>query len=115
MAESASFDFDEGVGVAGDWVGEVCWGEVGVGAGLVEEEGFHGVAGQGMGLAIESLKKQLESIGDSERIVFGIVSVGQVWGGKCLGRQCGEFGPMQAWIRVILNCFCFFRWLAAFC
>ena len=42
-AEGAGFDFDEGVGVAEGWVGEVCEGEVGVGAGLLEEEGFHGM------------------------------------------------------------------------
>ena len=42
-AEAAGFDLDEGVGVAEGWVGEVCEGEVGVGAGLLKEEGFHGV------------------------------------------------------------------------
>lgn len=54
VAEGAGFDLDEGVGVAEGWVGEVGEGEVGVGAGVVEEEGFHGV---GRIIEMQSLKQ----------------------------------------------------------
>ncbi len=42
-AEATSFDLDEDLGVGQLGCGEVCDGESGVWAGLVEEEGFHGV------------------------------------------------------------------------
>ena len=49
VAEAAGFDLDEDVGVAEGWVGEVYWGEAGVGGLLIEEEGFHG-AGRIIGM-----------------------------------------------------------------